>query len=54
MVPEFTKSGAYFSLSGFIMSMKAQKAKKMLKAVSLSGSLFYGYESCGKVQSSHF
>ncbi|XWS58667.1 hypothetical protein CRYUN_Cryun08bG0054400 [Craigia yunnanensis] len=31
MVPEFAKSGAYFSLSGYIMSMKAQKAKKMLK-----------------------
>lgn len=33
MVPEFTKLGAYFSFSGFHMSMKAQKAKKMLKAV---------------------
>ncbi|XVE62375.1 hypothetical protein DITRI_Ditri06bG0113400 [Diplodiscus trichospermus] len=33
MVPEFAKSGAYFSLSGFIMPMKAQKAKKMLKAI---------------------
>ncbi|KAJ4836980.1 hypothetical protein Tsubulata_011262 [Turnera subulata] len=34
MVPEFSKLGAYFSFSGFLMSMKAQKAKKMLKAVS--------------------
>ncbi|XP_022742696.1 uncharacterized protein LOC111293908 isoform X2 [Durio zibethinus] len=33
MVPEFAKYGAYFSLSGFIMPMKAQKAKKMLKAI---------------------
>ncbi|GMH30331.1 hypothetical protein Nepgr_032174 [Nepenthes gracilis] len=33
MVPEFVKLGAYFSFSGFLMSMKPQKAKKMLKAV---------------------
>ncbi|OMP06400.1 TatD family [Corchorus capsularis] len=33
MVPEFAKSGAYFSLSGYVMPMKAQKAKKMLKAI---------------------
>ncbi|KAJ8771335.1 hypothetical protein K2173_026512 [Erythroxylum novogranatense] len=35
MVPEFTKLGAYFSFSGFLMSIKEQKAKQMLKAVSL-------------------
>ncbi|OAY44531.1 uncharacterized metal-dependent hydrolase YabD [Manihot esculenta] len=34
MVPEFAKLGAYFSFSGFLMSMKVQKAKRMLKAVS--------------------
>ncbi|XP_031260707.1 uncharacterized protein LOC116118891 [Pistacia vera] len=34
MVPEFSKLGAYFSFSGFLMSMKTQKAKKMLKMVS--------------------
>ncbi|XP_042513999.1 uncharacterized metal-dependent hydrolase YabD isoform X2 [Macadamia integrifolia] len=33
MVPEFAKLGAYFSFSGFLMSMKPQKAKKMLKLV---------------------
>ncbi|XVE90360.1 hypothetical protein DITRI_Ditri20bG0071300 [Diplodiscus trichospermus] len=33
MVPEFAKAGAYFSLSGFLMSMEAQKAKKMLKTI---------------------
>ncbi|KAL5554762.1 hypothetical protein UlMin_042163 [Ulmus minor] len=33
MVPEFAKLGAYFSFSGFLMSMKVQKAKKMLKMV---------------------
>ncbi|KAL9423169.1 hypothetical protein AB3S75_035295 [Citrus x aurantiifolia] len=33
MVPELSKLGAYFSFSGFLMSMKAQKAKKMLKVV---------------------
>ncbi|WRX24301.1 3'-5' ssDNA/RNA exonuclease TatD-like - like 3 [Theobroma cacao] len=33
MVPEFAKSGAYFSLSGYVMPMKTQKAKKMLKAI---------------------
>ncbi|KAG4121910.1 hypothetical protein ERO13_D11G235500v2 [Gossypium hirsutum] len=35
MVPEFVKSGAYFSLSGYIMPMKVQKAKKMLKTIPL-------------------
>ncbi|KAK0600218.1 hypothetical protein LWI29_012799 [Acer saccharum] len=35
MVPEFSKLGAYFSFSGFLMSMKAQKAKKMLKRISM-------------------
>ncbi|CAI8595276.1 unnamed protein product [Vicia faba] len=34
MVPEFSKLGAYFSFSGFIMSLKANKAKKMLRMVS--------------------
>ncbi|XP_061351252.1 uncharacterized protein LOC133296308 isoform X2 [Gastrolobium bilobum] len=34
MVPEFSKLGAYFSLSGFLMSLKANKAQKMLKMVS--------------------
>ncbi|XVF30608.1 hypothetical protein REPUB_Repub16aG0073000 [Reevesia pubescens] len=33
MVPEFAKYGAYFSLSGYIMPIKAQKTKKMLKAI---------------------
>ncbi|XP_010061367.2 LOW QUALITY PROTEIN: uncharacterized metal-dependent hydrolase YabD [Eucalyptus grandis] len=33
MVPQFVQVGAYFSFSGFLMSMKEQKAKKMLKAV---------------------
>ncbi|KAL7130122.1 hypothetical protein ABFS83_13G112700 [Erythranthe nasuta] len=33
MVPELCKVGAYFSFSGFIMSMKESKAKKMLKCV---------------------
>lgn len=33
MVPEFAKLGAYFSFSGFLMSMSEKKAKKMLKAV---------------------
>ncbi|CAN1133709.1 Uncharacterized metal-dependent hydrolase YabD [Linum perenne] len=32
MVPELAKLGAYFSFSGFLMSMKTQKAKKMLAA----------------------
>ncbi|KAL3522206.1 hypothetical protein ACH5RR_015040 [Cinchona calisaya] len=35
MVPEFAKLGAYFSFSGFLMSMKVSKAKKMLKSVPL-------------------
>ncbi|XP_027358475.1 uncharacterized protein LOC113867383 [Abrus precatorius] len=34
MVPEFSKLGAYFSFSGFLMSLKENKAKKMLKKVS--------------------
>ncbi|XP_019083854.1 PREDICTED: uncharacterized protein LOC104706057 isoform X2 [Camelina sativa] len=33
MVPEFAKLGAYFSFSGFLMSMSEKKAKKMLKVV---------------------
>ncbi|KAK2988774.1 hypothetical protein RJ640_025933 [Escallonia rubra] len=33
MVPEFTKLGAYFSFSGFLTSMKENKANKMLKVV---------------------
>ncbi|KAL0363323.1 UNVERIFIED_CONTAM: putative metal-dependent hydrolase YabD [Sesamum calycinum] len=33
MVPEFSKLGAYFSFSGFLMSMKESKAKKMLKSI---------------------
>ncbi|XP_051125383.1 uncharacterized protein LOC127247543 [Andrographis paniculata] len=33
MVPELSRLGAYFSFSGFLMSMKESKAKKMLKAV---------------------
>lgn len=33
MVPEFAKLGAYFSFSGFLMSMSEKKAKKMLRAV---------------------
>lgn len=35
MVPEFAKLGAYFSFSGYLMFMKEQKAKKMLKVVPL-------------------
>ncbi|KAK9145577.1 hypothetical protein Sjap_005480 [Stephania japonica] len=33
MVPSLAKLGAYFSFSGFLFSMKQQKAKKMLKMV---------------------
>ncbi|KAK6124418.1 hypothetical protein DH2020_041838 [Rehmannia glutinosa] len=33
MVPQLSELGAYFSFSGFLMSMKESKAKKMLKAV---------------------
>ncbi|OWM66583.1 uncharacterized protein LOC116201026 [Punica granatum] len=33
MVPQFAELGAYFSFSGFLMSMKESKAKRMLKAV---------------------
>ncbi|KAF6169489.1 hypothetical protein GIB67_004770 [Kingdonia uniflora] len=34
MVPGFVKFGTYFSFFGYLMSMKPQKAKKMLKSVS--------------------
>ncbi|XP_062147449.1 uncharacterized protein LOC133856076 [Alnus glutinosa] len=33
MVPEFSKLGAYFSFSGYLMSLEARKAKKMLRTV---------------------
>lgn len=33
MVPEFAKLGSYFSFSGFLMSMEARKAKRILKMV---------------------
>ncbi|KAF9601015.1 hypothetical protein IFM89_015000 [Coptis chinensis] len=33
MVPALAKLGAYFSVSGHTMSMKPQKARKMLKSV---------------------
>ncbi|KAF5201123.1 3'-5' ssDNA/RNA exonuclease TatD [Thalictrum thalictroides] len=33
MVPALAKLGAYFSFSGYLMSMKPNKAKKMLKTV---------------------
>ncbi|KAL2495107.1 TatD related DNase [Forsythia ovata] len=33
MVPELSRLGAYFSFSGFLMSMKERKAKKMLKSI---------------------
>lgn len=33
MVPELAKLGAYFSFSGFLMSLKQSKAKKMLKSI---------------------
>lgn len=33
LVPEFAKLGAYFSFSGFLMSLKESKAKKILKSV---------------------
>ncbi|KAJ4746549.1 TatD related DNase [Rhynchospora pubera] len=33
MVPELSELGSYFSFSGFLTSMKEQKAKKMLKSV---------------------
>lgn len=33
MVPELSKLGAYFSFSGFLMSLKESKAKKMLKGI---------------------
>lgn len=42
MVPEFAKLGAYFSFSGYLMSMKEQKAKKMLRTVSSSMPLLCG------------
>ncbi|KAK3007017.1 hypothetical protein RJ639_016214 [Escallonia herrerae] len=34
MVPEFTKLGAYFSFSGFLVSLNENKAKKMLKSIA--------------------
>lgn len=33
LVPEFSKLGTYFSFSGFLMSLKESKAKKILKSV---------------------
>ncbi|XP_073058669.1 uncharacterized protein [Primulina eburnea] len=33
MVPEFSELGAYFSFSGFIMTMKESKARKMVKSI---------------------
>lgn len=33
MVPELSKAGGYFSFSGFLMSMKESKAKKLLKSI---------------------
>ncbi|KAI3948250.1 hypothetical protein MKX01_014849 [Papaver californicum] len=33
MVPTLAKLGAYFSFSGYVMDLKPQKAKKMLKSV---------------------
>ncbi|KAL6546662.1 hypothetical protein OROMI_022383 [Orobanche minor] len=33
MVPQLSTLGAYFSFSGFLMSLKESKAKKMLKSV---------------------
>ncbi|OVA00014.1 TatD family [Macleaya cordata] len=33
MVPSLAKLGAYFSFSGYLMDLKPQKAKKMLKSV---------------------
>ncbi|KAL3627662.1 hypothetical protein CASFOL_029025 [Castilleja foliolosa] len=33
MVPQFSGLGAYFSFSGFLMTMKESKAKRMLKSV---------------------
>ncbi|KAH7524546.1 hypothetical protein FEM48_Zijuj06G0130900 [Ziziphus jujuba var. spinosa] len=35
MVPEFAKLGSYFSFSGFLMSMEARKAKRILEKVPL-------------------
>lgn len=40
MVSGFAKLGSYFSFSGFLMSMKSQKAKKMLKSVPIDRILF--------------
>lgn len=40
MVPRLAKLGAYFSFSGHLMSLKSQKAKKVLKSVSL---VFFSY-----------
>lgn len=36
MVPDLSNLGSYFSFSGFLTSMKEQKAKKMLKSVSIT------------------
>lgn len=33
MVPELSELGAYFSFSGFLMSMKESKARKMVKSI---------------------
>lgn len=41
MVPEFAKLGCYFSFSGFLMSMEARKAKRILKMV-----IFHHILSC--------
>ncbi|KAL0914163.1 hypothetical protein M5K25_017673 [Dendrobium thyrsiflorum] len=40
MVPAFTQLGSYFSFSGFLTSMKTEKAKKMLKSVPIERILF--------------
>lgn len=40
MVPEFTNLGSYFSFSGFLTSMKKEKAKKMIKSVPIERILF--------------
>lgn len=41
MVPEFAKLGSYFSFSGFLMSMEARKAKRILEKV-----IFHHILSC--------
>lgn len=45
MVPELAKLGAYFSFSGFLMSMQQNKAKKMLKMVIIKHSVYSFYLS---------